>query len=115
VVTPIACSPAGQSQPVTLAAGTRAARLYGAGEVMEEYWCNYGVNPKYVEALVSAGLTPTGFSQDGEIRIVEAAGHPFFVVTLFLPQKRSTLERPHPLLSAFGEAVAAYQPESVRP
>lgn len=110
MVTPIACSPAGQSQPVRLVAGTRAAKLYGVPEVLEEYWCNYGVNPDYVEALASAGLRPTGFSHDGEIRIMELADHPFFVATLFLPQKRSTPGRPHPLLAAFGEAAAAYQP-----
>ena len=26
---------------------TRAARLYGAEEATEDYYCNYGVNPDY--------------------------------------------------------------------
>jgi CTP synthase (UTP-ammonia lyase) len=106
VVTPIACSPAGQSQAVRLVAGTRAGSLYDVSEVVEEFWCNYGVNPDYVDALVSAGLTPSGFSSDGEIRIMELSRHPFFVATLFLPQKRSRPGEPHPLLAAFGKAVA---------
>ena len=106
MVTPIACSPAGQSQPVRLVAGTRVGSLYSVSEVVEEFWCNYGVNPEYVEPLVSAGLIPAGFSSDGEIRIMELSRHPFFVATLFLPQKRSRPGEPHPLLAAFGKAVA---------
>ena len=97
----------GQSHPVTMIEGTRAAALYAAPEAVEEYWCNYGVNPAYVGALQAAGLAVSGTGEDGTIRIVEIADHPFFVATLFLPQKRSTPDRPHPLLAGFAAAVAA--------
>ena len=33
--------------------------------------------------------------------------HPFFLGTLFVPQTRSTPERPHPLVVAFVEAAVA--------
>jgi CTP synthase (UTP-ammonia lyase) len=92
---------------VRLKAGTRAATLYDATQAVEDYWCNYGVNPAYNAALAGAGLTPSGFGEDGEIRIVELADHPFFVATLFLPQKRSSPARPHPLLAGFAAAVAS--------
>ena len=87
--------------------GTRAAALYAAPEAVEEYWCNYGVNPAYVGALQDAGLIVSGTGEDGTIRIVEIADHPFFIATLFLPQKRSMPERPHPLLVGFAAAVAS--------
>ena len=87
--------------------GTRAAALYAAPEAVEEYWCNYGVNPAYVGALQDAGLIVSGTGEDGTIRIVEIADHPFFIATLFLPQKHSTPERPHPLLIGFAAAVAS--------
>jgi len=90
-----------------MVAGTRAAALYPAREAVEEYWCNYGVNPAYVTALQDAGLVVSGTGEDGTIRIVEIANHPFFVATLFLPQKLSTPERPHPLLAGFAAALAA--------
>jgi CTP synthase (UTP-ammonia lyase) len=48
----------------------------------------------------------SGIGEDGTIRIVEIADHPFFIATLFLPQKHSTPERPHPLLIGFAAAVA---------
>jgi CTP synthase (UTP-ammonia lyase) len=106
-ITPLVCSLVGQTHVVRLLPGTRAAALYGGTEAVEEYWCNYGLNPDYREALEKAGLRATGVGADGEVRIVELAGHPFFVGTLFLPQKRSAAGRPHPLLAGFASAVRA--------
>ena len=88
-----------------LVAGTRAAALYDATKAVEEYWCNYGINPEYVKPLAHAGLTVSGVGDDGEMRIVELADHPFYVATLFLPQKRSAPGQPHPVLAGFAVAV----------
>ena len=73
---------------------------------VEDFRCNYGVNSEYLSALEKAGLGLSGFGEDGELRIVELPGHPFFVATLFVPQMRSTAETPHPLLVGFAAAVA---------
>jgi CTP synthase (UTP-ammonia lyase) len=105
VITALACSLVGQSQQVRLVAGTAAARLYGAASAVEDYHCNYGVNPEYLEKLRSGGLCVSGIGEDGEIRIVELPGHPFFVATLFLPQARSTAAAPHPVLRGFAAAL----------
>jgi CTP synthase (UTP-ammonia lyase) len=91
---------------VTVLPGTRAARLYGAAEATEAYYCNYGVNPDYRQRLVDGGLRVSGVGGQGEIRIVELPGHPFFLATLFLPQARSSPGRPHPLLAGYAAAVA---------
>jgi CTP synthase (UTP-ammonia lyase) len=95
----------GQANRVTLAPGTRAAALYGTAETVEDFRCSYGVNPAYAAALCDAGLTPSGFSDDGELRIVELTNHPCFLATLFLPQMRSTPARPHPLLAGFASTL----------
>ena len=87
--------------------GTRAAALYGDAEPVEDYRCNYGVDPRYHPALEQAGLRLSGFGEDGELRIAEIPAHPFFLATLFLPQMRSTPERPHPILAGFAAAVRA--------
>jgi len=97
----------GLEQRVKIVEGTRAAALYGTEMSVEDYRCNYGVNPKYHLALKRAGLTLSGLGEDGELRIFELADHPFFLGTLFLPQTRSTRERPHPLLAGFASAVRA--------
>ncbi len=88
-------------------AGSRAAELYGATEIVEDYYCNYGVNPAYHARLEAGGLRVTGVGDEGEIRIVELPGHPFFLATLFLPQARSTPARPHPLIAGYASAVAS--------
>ena len=85
---------------------TRTARLYGAGEASEDYYCNYGVNPDYRLRLEASGLRVSGVGGEGEIRIVELPEHPFFIATLFLPQARSSAASPHPLVAGFADAVA---------
>jgi CTP synthase (UTP-ammonia lyase) len=94
---------------VVLLPRTRAARLYGADEATEDYYCNYGVNPDYRLRLEASGLRVSGVGGEGEIRIVELPEHPFFVATLFLPQARSTAASPHPLIAGYAAAVAAGQ------
>ena len=88
--------------------GTRAAELYGVAEVTEDYYCSYGVSPDYRRRLEAGGLRVSGVGAEGEIRIVELPGHPFFVATLFLPQTRSTAARPHPLLAGYAAAATAH-------
>jgi CTP synthase (UTP-ammonia lyase) len=107
VITPLACSLVGQAQPVVIRPGTLAARLYGTSDAIEDYFCNYGVNVEYQQRLEDAGLTISGLGGAGEVRIVELPGHPFFLATLFIPQARSTPDRPHPILAGFAAAVNA--------
>jgi len=90
---------------VRLVAGTRAAALYGVATVDEEFWCNFGLNPAYRERLTAAGVCFSGVDDDGDVRLLELPSHPFYIATLFLPQKRSTPDRPHPLLEAFSQAA----------
>ena len=107
MITALACSLVGQTHTVVLRPGTLAARLYGATEATEDYYCNYGVNPDYHRRLEDGGLRVSGFGAEGEIRVVELPQHPFFLGTLFLPQSRSTAAAPHPLLLGFAAAVGA--------
>jgi CTP synthase (UTP-ammonia lyase) len=105
VITALACSLVGQQHAVKVLPGTRAAKLYGAADAIEDYYCNYGVNPDYRRLLEAGGLRVSGVGGEGEIRIVEIPDHPFFLATLFLPQARSTAFEPHPLLAGYKTAV----------
>jgi CTP synthase (UTP-ammonia lyase) len=99
-VTPLTCEVAGRTMDVTL----RASRLYGgATEVQEAYYCNFGLNPEYREQLDAAGFRITGVDADGDARLFELDGHPFYVATLFVPQMRSN----HPVVTEFVAAAAA--------
>jgi CTP synthase (UTP-ammonia lyase) len=52
----------------------------------------------------------TGSDSEGEVRVIELPGHPFFIGTLFVPQTRSTPQRSHPLVTAFLQAVLQDRP-----
>jgi CTP synthase (UTP-ammonia lyase) len=74
-------------------------------EVLEEFWCSYGLDARYGKAMTTAGFVVSGVDGAGDPRIVESITHPFFVATLFLPQKRSEPGRPHPILNEFAALV----------
>jgi len=79
----------------------QVARIYGATEAREQYYCNFGVNPDCVPLLCQGPLRVVGSDTEGEVRVVELPGHPFFIGTLFVPQARSTPQQSHPLVTAF--------------
>ena len=81
--------------------GSFLRRLYGCQEIEEEFWCNYSVNPDYHRVFESGDLQPVAFAADGSWRAVEHVAHPFFLGLLFLPQRNSTMDRPHPILREF--------------
>ena len=103
VVDELACSLAGQTMDVTLVPGTKAHAFYCRTQSTERYYCRFGLNPTYTPALLEHGLVISGYDAEGEPRIVELPSHPFFVVTLFVPQTHA--EQPHPLISAFVDAI----------
>jgi CTP synthase (UTP-ammonia lyase) len=106
-VTPLTCELAGRTMRVTIEPGTLAAELYGAPEVAEQYYCNFGLNPDYRDVLQDGGMRISGVDADGDPRVFELEGHPFYVATLFVPQMLSAPERPHPVVTAFVRAAVA--------
>jgi CTP synthase (UTP-ammonia lyase) len=111
-VTALTCSLAGKTMPVNVAPGSIAFRCYGTSWVEESYYCNFGLNPDQRPALEAGGLCITGVDDDGEARVFELPGHPFYVATLFVPQARSTASEPHPLVTAL--LSAAHTPNEGR-
>jgi CTP synthase (UTP-ammonia lyase) len=108
-VTALTCSLAGQTHPVRIVAGTQAAAIYGVDEVLEPFFCSYGLNPAYRPLLEARGLVISGIDRLGEVRIVELPSHPFFVGTLYVPQVRHSRSEPHPLISAFIAAARGHR------
>jgi CTP synthase (UTP-ammonia lyase) len=106
-VTPLSCSLAGKEMTVHIVEGSRAAAAYRRPTAVERYYCNFGLNLDYLDALVQAGLRVTGTDQDGEPRVIELPDHSFFVATLFVPQTSSSPASPHPLVLSLVEAAQA--------
>jgi CTP synthase (UTP-ammonia lyase) len=103
-ITPLSCSLVGKTMEVSLKPGTRAAAIYGRNCVEEQYYCNFGLNPDCREKIEQAGLVVSGVDENGEARILELPRHPFFLGTLFVPQARSELGQPHPVVLEFCRA-----------
>jgi CTP synthase (UTP-ammonia lyase) len=108
-VSPLSCSVAGRTMTVHVNEGTRAAAAYCGKTATEKYYCNFGLNPTYLDMIVRAGLEVTGTDQDGEPRILELPDRQFFVATLFVPQTSSTQDSPHPIIVSLIAAADAHR------
>jgi CTP synthase (UTP-ammonia lyase) len=84
-ISALACSVTGREFCVKLLAGSKAAQCYGRLEVTEHYYCNFGVNRRVVPLLTRGSMQIAGRDSDGEIRVLELSGHPFFLATLYVP------------------------------
>ena len=97
------------SQHVNIAAGSKAAVLYGATECNERHRHRYEVNPGYIDRFEAAGWRFTGRSDDGgKMEIGELEGHPFFVAAQFHPEFKSRPLSPSPLHQGLVDAAVAY-------
>ncbi|HKQ18853.1 MAG TPA: hypothetical protein VJW75_03825 [Candidatus Eisenbacteria bacterium] len=92
---------------IHLREGSRASEIAGTDQIEEEYNCNFELNPEFDEIFEETGLEFTGFGDRGESRIFEIPEHPFYVATLFQPQRKSRPGAPSPFALGFLEAVAA--------
>ena len=105
IVSRLACSLVGREMQITLAPGSKTAQIYQKEKALEQYYCNFGVNPTFTQALSGGIFRPVGSDAEGEIRVMEISEHPFFIGTLYVPQARSTPDQPHPLVTAFIDAA----------
>jgi CTP synthase (UTP-ammonia lyase) len=105
VITPLACSLVEATDAIRFRDGSRIAAAYGVSEAVEGYRCRYGLNPTFQEALVAGPLRIGAEDDAGEVRAVELDGHPFFVATLFQPERAALTDRLPPLVAAFIRAV----------
>jgi CTP synthase (UTP-ammonia lyase) len=114
VITPLSCSLVGATGTIRFAAGSRVARLYGVLESEERYHCSYGVDPAFRAALETGGMRVTGVDAEGDVRVGELEGHPFYLGTLYQPELSSTPGRPAPVVQGFLSAAAERaRPEEV--
>lgn len=108
VIAPLACALVETRAPVRLRTGSRIAAAYGSAEATEGYRCRYGLNPEFQAALVSGPLRIGAQDATGEVRAVELDGHPFFLATLFQPERAALEGHLPPIVEAFVRSAAAH-------
>jgi CTP synthase (UTP-ammonia lyase) len=107
LMAPLTCSLVEQSGAITFRPGSRVATIYGRLEAEEQYHCSFGLNPRYQSLLEEGGIEITGWDSSGEARVFELPGHPFYLGTLFQPERSALKDVAHPLIRAFLEAASA--------
>lgn len=107
LMVPLTCSLVEQSGTVRFRPGSRIAAIYNRLEAEEQYHCSFGLNPRYQSLLEQGGIEISGWDSTGEARVFELPGHPFYMGTLFQPERSALNGVAHPLISAFLEAASA--------
>jgi CTP synthase (UTP-ammonia lyase) len=105
----LTCSLVEKQGTVRFTDASRLWAIYGADEAEEGYHCNYGLNPAFERLLCDrTGLMVAARESGGEVRAVELVGHPFFIATLFQPERSSLRGEDHPLITAFVAAASGH-------
>lgn len=92
--------------PARLHAGSLAAELYGADEIIERHRHRYEVNQKFINDIEKGGLAISGTSPDGKlVEFIEAPANKYFIATQAHPEFRSRPMRPHPLFTGLIRAA----------
>ncbi len=77
------------------------ADILGARESTEEFNCNYGLNMNLAGIFAGSDLHFVAHDADGQVRAFRVVTHPFFVGTLFQPERRALKGDLHPVVRAF--------------
>ena len=108
VVNLLSCSLSESRIEISITPGSALGAIHGGQRRrIERTHCSYGLSPDFAFVASSAGMSVAAVDDTGEVRAVERRDHPFFLGTLYQPQRSSTRERPHPLWVAFVAAVAS--------
>ncbi len=93
----------------TVAAGTKAQRIYGKLEISERHRHRYEVNNEFLTALVEKGLVVGAKNAELDlVEMIELPDHPWFVGCQFHPELKSRINKAHPLFREFVKAALQY-------
>jgi CTP synthase (UTP-ammonia lyase) len=104
LLTPLTCSLVEAVDSIHLVEGSLIANAYETTEIREGYHCRLGVNPEFERELLIQQLHAVGHDSQGDLRAVELKAHPFFVATLFQPERAALKGVLPPLVRAFIKA-----------
>jgi CTP synthase (UTP-ammonia lyase) len=109
VVSKLSCSLVGREEELTVVdKSSKLFKLLKKEKFLGKYYCNYGLNNRYIEVLKKNGCYITAVSPDREARAFELRPHPFFLGTLFQPTLKSSINAPSPIILDFLESSIDY-------
>ena len=101
LIVKLTCSLVGAKARVIAVPGSSFAELIGSGESIEEFNCNYGLAGSLESIFAGSDLKFTAYDEAKQVRVFQLMGHPFFVGTLFQPERRALSGALHPVVRAF--------------
>jgi len=115
IIAPLSCSLVGAKGRIFFKSNSRIQTMYNDLSATEGYHCNYGLNPEYRSILDDGKLMTTAVDDQGDVRAVELADHPFFIATLYQPELSALDGRAHPLIKAFVAEASKHASEGIQP
>jgi CTP synthase (UTP-ammonia lyase) len=111
VISQLECSLVEASETLNAVPGSRLAAAYGTPTFDEGYRCRFGLNPDFLDALLAGPLTVAATGPGGDVRALELrrGEHPFYLLTLFQPERAALQGRVPPLVRAFVAAAAQHK------
>jgi CTP synthase (UTP-ammonia lyase) len=100
VVTLLECSLVEATDTIILKPGSRIHEAYGRPEIVESYRCRYGLNQMFLGALTAGHLQVGAEDRSGDVRALELDDHPFYLMTLFQPERAALTGQCPPLVLA---------------
>lgn len=105
LIVKLSCSLAGMRGKVIATEPERFADILGARQSVEEFNCAYGMNDRLGELFQRSDLRFVAHDEAGQVRAFRLERHPFFVGTLFQPERRALAGSLHPVVRAFFAAA----------
>jgi len=105
LIVKLSCSLIGAKGKVIVTLSDRFSAILGAEESTEEFNCNYGLNSDLAAIFQGSALAFVAHDERGQVRAFRLCHHPFFVGTLFQPERRALAGSIHPVVHAFFKAA----------
>jgi CTP synthase (UTP-ammonia lyase) len=114
VISALECSLVEACETLRAVPGSQLAAAYGAPTFEEGYRCRFGLNPDFLDALLAGPLTVAATGPADDVRALELrrGAHPFYLLTLFQPERAALQGQAPPLVRAFVAAAALHKTES---
>ena len=106
IITRLECALREATDKIILKNPSRIRTIYGRDEIVEGFNCSFGMNASHEKLLENGGMKINGRDVRGDIRVVELGAHPFFIGTLFQPERSALKGTVHPLIAAFAREAA---------
>jgi CTP synthase (UTP-ammonia lyase) len=104
LISRLSCSMVEVRGDIDVAVDSMAGALLATSVITEEYHCNFGLDARREPLFEGSGLRFVGRDAAGEPRIAELRGHPFYLLTLFQPERAALRGVAHPLITGFVRA-----------